>query len=621
MNTPMSVELEEVRNFLAEHDPFMHLDQDVLDSLPSDMDLHYVRRGDTIITAGAPNNSLWVIRSGAIDVLDEHGILLDRREAGRSFGYSTMVGSPESQYTMIAVEDSLLLALPRPAFDRLAARSPELVRSYSGQSARIRAAAQQLHQESNADVLRTTLGEFAIKNPANTTPSTSIRAAAQRMQRDNVSSLLIINEQDALVGIITDRDIRRSVAEDIAADQPVESIMATDLITATSDTLVFEAMLLMTEKLFHHLPIVDEGKVTGIIASADIMRLMQHDPIYLAADLSRRRSPEEMRAVYDSAHQVAISFIERGASPSDVTGLLTVVADNMARQLLRLAEEQLGPPPVPYAFVVLGSQARKEMGLASDQDNALILDDLFDAELHSTYFTNLTQYVCEGLATAGQKLCPGDMMASNPQWRMTQSQWAAQFHDWVTAPDGDALLYAQTFFDMRAIHGELSLGTTVHARAIESAQGSPRLHAHLAALAARREPPLGFFRGLVVDRHGEYKNTLDVKKGGTAALVQIARLFAIVGGHQALGSKARLAAAAGGAVSAASAENLEATREFLGSVTLRHQAEQVRAGQEPDYHIAPGKLSKPDREYLRYAFQAIKSMQNSLNLKYPVRSI
>src|SRR5699024_8949050 len=136
---------------------------------------------------------------------------------------------------------------------------------------------------------------------------TSIRDAAATMQRENVSSLLVIDTHGALHGIITDRDLRRCVAEGTDPTGPVSSIMATNLTTATSDTLVFEAMLLMTEKMFHHLPIVDNGQVTGIIASADIMRLLQNDPIYLTADLTRRRTPEEMRHVYDSTHQVAAS--------------------------------------------------------------------------------------------------------------------------------------------------------------------------------------------------------------------------------------------------------------------------------------------------------------------------
>ena len=618
----MTVELDEVRDFLAASDPFAQLPTNELSGLPRHMSMRYVRRGDTIISAGQPNDMLFIIRSGAVDVLDGEGTLLDRRDAGRSFGFSTLMGDNTCRYSMIAVEDTLLLTMPREPFVELAERNPELARFFSGQSARMRAAAAQLRQESSSDVLRTQLGDFKIPNPATVTPDTTIQDAARIMENRNVSSLLV-SRDGGLEGIVTDRDMRgRVVANNMDVTLPVTEIMTPNPRAVTSDTLAFEAMLIMADMRIHHLPVVDEGAVTGIIASADIMRLLRHDPIYLTADLSRRTTPEDMREVYESAADVAVRFIERGASAEEVTGLLTVAADSLARRLITLAEEQLGPPPVPYAFVVLGSQGRRGMGLASDQDNALILDDSYDPDLHGDYFKNLADYVCTGLDSAGQVLCPGDMMAMNPDWRMTVTQWTNTFHTWITAPEPEALLHAQTFFDMRAIHGALELADNVHTTAVNMATHSGRLHAHLATLAARREPPLGFFRGFVVDRSGDYANTLDVKKGGTAAIVQMARLYALSAGIDAVGTRLRLqSAASAGAVSERGAEDLIDAFDFLTTIALRQHAEQLRRGQKPNYHIDPKELGKLDREHLRDAFQIIKGMQSALSTQYPVRSM
>lgn len=620
----MNVELDEVRRFLAEHHPFHSLDPEILDTVPGSMTMRYVRKGTTLIRAGEPNDYLYVVRSGAVDVMDADDVLLDRRDTGRSFGYSTLVTESTSKYTIVTVEDSLLLLMERQAFAELAASSPELVRYYSGLSARIRAEAQQLHGESFSDVLRTRLDNFAIPNPAHIAPEITLQESARIMGDKNVSSLLVMDNgslDGELLGIITDRDMCKAIAQAIDPATPVSELMTREVHTASPDQLVMEAMLVMAELNIHHIPIVERGRTTGIIASADVMRLLQANPMYFAGDLGRKNSQEEMREVYDDAQRVALRFIERGASADEITSLLTVVADSMARRLLHLAEEKLGPPPVQYAFVVLGSQGRKEMGLASDQDNALVLSNEYDLITHGEYFAQLSEYVCHGLDTAGQVLCPGEMMASNPEWRMTASQWADTFHQWITAPEPDALLYAQTFFDMRPIHGDVQLAESVHAQAVATAQNSSRLHAHLAALAARREPPLGFFRGLVVDRSGDYRNTLDVKKGGTAAIVQMARLVSITAGKDALGTLKRLERAKDAGLSARSASDLTDAFTFLNNITLQHQAEQIRQGEMPDYHIAPGRLSKMDRENLRDAFQIIKSMQNSLNLKYPIRSI
>ncbi|RNE48341.1 DUF294 nucleotidyltransferase-like domain-containing protein [Corynebacterium alimapuense] len=618
----MTVELDEVREFIADFEPFIRLPAKELDQLPGRMNIHYVRRGEEIIALGQPNDKLYVIRSGAVDVLGNDGVLLDRRDAGRSFGYSTLVGDNACQYSMIAVEDSLLLTLPRAEFGGLIERNPDIERFYSSQSRRIHAAADELREDTSADVLRTRLADFKINDPVSIGMDSTIKQAAVVMEENRVSSLLITTD-GRLNGILTDRDLRgRVIAQGLDINRPVTDVMTASPRTVNSETLAFEAMLLMAELRIHHLPIVDEGQLTGIVTTADVMRLLRNDPIYLTADLSRRNSPEELVDAYSSASEVAARFIERGASAEETTGMMTIAADALARRLLTLGEERFGAPPVSYSFVVLGSQGRREMGLASDQDNAMVLSDDYVESEHGEYFAELSEFVCRGLDTAGQVLCPGDMMAMNPQWRMTASEWMDTFHLWVTAPSPDALLHAQTFFDFRSIHGDSELADAVHSNAVGMAHGARRMHAHLASLAARREPPLGFFRGLVVDRSGEYANTLNVKKGGTAGIVQMARLFSLTAGVQAVGTRRRLSeAAAAGAVSQKGALDLLDAFEYLRTITLRHQAQQVREKVVPDYNIDPNRLSKMDREHLRDSFQIIKNMQNALATKYPVRSI
>lgn len=299
MTTP-SVEVEEVLRFLAQYEPLSRLPADALSSLTAGIEIHYARKGEVLIHWGEVNDAMGVIWSGAVDVMDEDGILLDRRDVGQSFGYSTLVSEPQSNYQMEAVEDSLILMIPREAFAPVAEEFVEFERYYSGLSVRIRVAADQIRHDSGSDVLRTRLGDFAITDPAQTASSTTLQQAAVLMGQRRVSSLLIIDDA-SLRGIITDRDMRVAVAKNVDGSRPVAEVMATNLVTVHSDTLVFEAMLIMAEKDIHHLPLVDHGEVTGIVAAADIMRLMQHDPLYISGDLSQQNTPEEMREVFSAA--------------------------------------------------------------------------------------------------------------------------------------------------------------------------------------------------------------------------------------------------------------------------------------------------------------------------------
>lgn len=621
----MKAELDDVLDFLNTCEPFAHLPEDTLRELPAAMDMHYVRRGETIIATGDTNDQLYLIRSGAVDVLGPEDILLDRRDAGRSFGYSTLVGDGVDQpcgYTMIAVEDSLLITLPKKEFQRIATENPDVERFYSTQSRRISAAVDQLRENFSGEILRTKISEVMVEDPICISAEHSIQEAAQLMHNKRVSSLLI-TENNTLKGILTDRDLRsRVLAVGIDPQSALSVFMTEAPLTITPDTLAFEAMMLMAEYSIHHLPVVNaQGSIQGIVSTPDIMRLLRHDPIYLTADLSRRSTPEELRDSHQRAGQVAMRFIDRGASSAETSAILSTAADALCRRLLVLAEEELGAPPVPYTFVVLGSHGRREMGFASDQDNALVLSNKYREE-HADYFAALSEKVCRGLDQAGLILCPGDMMAMNPQWRMTASQWEDTFHQWVRAPEPDALLHAQTFFDFRPIHGEAELATAVHAHAVDMAVSARRMHAHLAALAATREPPLGFFRGLVVERSGEYVNTLDIKKGGTAAIVQMARLFALTEGVELLGTRERLEAVAGSkAVSQRGATDLIDAFDYLQTMSFRHQSRQLHAGETPDYRIDPSTLPRMEREHLRDSFHIIKAMQSALATKYPVGTI
>lgn len=620
----MSVEVEEVTGFLAEHEPFSHLPSDALTAISAFMTMRYIRRGTTVVEAGQRNDTLHVIRSGAMDVLDSEGGLLDRREPGLSFGYSTLVADPgvaESRYTTVAVEDSLILELPREAFQRAAAEHPDIERFYSLQTRQIRSAAQDLADDAATGVLRTPLRDVMIVNPQATAPETSIAAAAQQMREQAVSSLLI-TANGALRGIVTDRDMTgRVVAQSLDTSLPVSEVMTRDLRTVTPETLAFEAMLLMAELKVHHLPVLEEGKVVGVVAGADIARLLRVNPIYLTADFSRRTSREDLRDAYREACAVIARFLDRSGDFAEAAQMMTIAADSIARRLLELAEEQFGAPPVPYAFVVLGSQGRREMGLSSDQDNAMVLSNDYDPNQHGEYFANLARWVCEGLAEAGQAWCPGDMMATNPLWRQTAREWEDTFHSWITAPDADALLHAQTFFDFRPVYGDTALADEVHRTAVRMGGESKRLHAHLASLAARREPPLTFFKGLVVERSGDYARTLNIKTGGTYSIVQMARLYAIASGVDAVDTATRLELSAGVGVSKEGARDLADAFYFLRTLTLRHQGRKLRHGEQPDYHVDPKRLSKMDREHLRDSFQVIKRMQSALGNKYPVRSI
>ena len=217
----------------------------------------------------------------------------------------------------------------------------------------------------------------------------------------------------------------------------------------------------------------------------------------------------------------------------------------------------------------------------------------------------------------GYPRCPGDMMASNPAWRLTLTDWGAQFARWINSPDPEALLNTQTFFDMRPVYGDNALHARLAASVAAAAPRSARFLQQLATQAQAWRVPLGFFRDFTLTDSGEHRNTLDLKAGGIAAVVQMGRLFALSRGLTTVNTAARLReASAAGALSAQNAEDLVDAYDFILQVRLTHQARQLRAGAAPDSHVNPAELTSFEKRHLRDAFEIIRRMQGALGHVY-----
>ena len=130
-------------------------------------------------------------------------------------------------------------------------------------------------------------------------------------------------------------------------------------------------------------------------------------------------------------------------------------------------------------------------------------------------------------------------------------------------------------------------------------------------------PPLGFFRGLVLERHGEHRDTLDIKRP-ISAVVQLARIHALRSGSPALSTRRRLAAAAAdGTLDPDLATELRDALELMSYLRLHHQAAQARAGQVPDNNLAPAELTQRQRRHLRDAFEIVRAAQQNLSAHLP----
>ena len=605
----MGVELLEVRDFLAQHAPFDMLPPGALDQVPRQCTLRYARRGTVVLDVGERGSGLYVVRSGAVDVVDEAGGLVERVGTGVAFGMSSLLEGRATRYRCTASEDTLLLVLPPELFEALAREHAGFASFFAAtHHDRLSKAIGNLRQAaSGSTVLGTPVQDLVTLAPVATGPGATIEEAAAAMSQGGVSSILVVDE-GGLTGIVTDRDLRnRVLAVGLDPRRPVRDVMSSPVHTLREEAAAFEALLEMVSRGIHHLPVVDaQGRAVGVVSTTDLVRLENSNPVYLAADIGRQTT---LAAVVEQARRIPTvlgMLVERDVSAAEIGRVVSALGDAVRRRVVALVEAELGPPPAPYAWVVLGSAAREEEALSADQDHALVLAE----PDHGDWFARLADRVTEVLMECGWPRCPGDVMATNPRWRLPVDQWRQHFATWAAEPDRESVLQAAIFYDMRHLGGDPRL--TGEVRRMAAASATPRLIGHLGAQALRMRPPLGFFRGFVLERKGEHRDTLDIKRA-IAAVVQLARVHALQSGSMALSTHSRIAAAANaGVIDEGTAADLGDAFELLSYRRLHHQVAQARAGERPDNHLAPGDLSERDRRHLKDAFGIVRSAQQQL---------
>lgn len=487
------------------------------------------------------------------------------------------------------------------------------------QGNRLRGAVERLTRgdDTGINLLTVPLTELIARDPITLPPTASIQQAAKVMAERRVSSMLVV-EDDKLVGIVTDRDLRiRVLAAGLPYDRPLNEIMTPYPTTVPSSAYGFEALLAMARGNVHHLPVVDEGKVRGMITATDLLERRATSAVYLVGDIHKRRTPADLAEVSKLLPRILVSLVDANASAHSAGHVISAIGEALTCRLLVLAEESLGPPPVPYAWLAAGSLARFEQTALSDQDNGLLLSDDYDPEQHGEYFEQLARYVCDGLDACGYIYCPGDVMAMNPEWRQPLAQWKRYFDRWIEQPEPKALMLSSIFFDLRPLYGDFELFQQLSNHVLEKSKKNRIFLSYMTANAMTHQPPLGFLRNFVLIRDREHANTLDLKHNGVVPVVDLARIYALAAGLAPVNTRERLEAVAGaGELSTSGGADLLDALEFIGTVRLQHQARQIKRGEKPDNFVSPKVLSQFERKHLKDAFGVVRTLQSALTQRF-----
>lgn len=451
------------------------------------------------------------------------------------------------------------------------------------------------------------------------TSDTAVVDMARMMKMHNISGVVVV-EQERPVGIVSLRDLRNLIAEaaDTISGMAVREIMKTGLITICVSDPLFKAIFLMAKHSIHRLIVVDEQQqLAGVMTDTDLMRIQTRSPLYLVQEIESAGTIEQLLLIGRKMTGMLQYAVKTNADPRILIQLIAHFNDAFTRRLIVILDLCEGIRlPAGAAYLSLGSEGRQEQTLRTDQDSAVVYRDDLSAE-QIAELRRFAVRISAALESVGVPLCPGNMMASNPEWCHSLSEWKQLIEQWISRPDPESMVRFGVFQDLRVLHGEPDFEEELKRHICECSKRFTLFFPSMARAIVRFKPPVGMFGRLLVENKGDQRGKLDLKKGGLFALTRGIGLIALeagITGGTTWDKLERLHNLT--LVSDTDLETLWESFTFLIKMRLEKQLVAVSSGKIPTDFVDPLVLKEREREQLRAAFRGVDTLLHILKSRY-----
>ena len=626
-HSPSSSLLQNLRRELMRRAPFAQMAPAHVDRFIAEAQQAYFAPDELVLSPDTgPVGALLYVREGSIT--GRRG-LADVAGTAGSFEYlagdlfpvgAALAGRPVTA-TYTANDDTFCLLLPLPAMQALAAESAPFADflnhrvqqflSLSRRAVQAAWASQTLAEQS----LEARLGTLARKLPLACSPETPLAQALQQMHDRRVGSVLVVDAADAPLGILTRHDILgRVTLPQRPLTTPIREVMSAPIHALETERTLQEAALLMSRHGIRHVPVTEGGRLVNIVSERDLFAVQRLSLKQVSTQIRAAGDLTTLQVVSAQIRRFARNLMGQGVQARQLTELISHLNDVLVERLVHLVAARHGLDLGQACWLAFGSEGRGEQTIATDQDNGLVFAS-DQPEVDRPAWLAFAREVNEGLDHCGYPLCKGNVMASNPACCLTPAEWQARFDDWIGRGAPQDLLDASIYFDLRPVVGQAALAEPLRAFIVEQAARVPRFLKQMADNALARRPPLNW-RGGLDTTTVDGRAVLDLKLQGTAIYVDVARLFALAGGCDAVGTRQRLeAAAARLGVPAQEGESWVTGFEFLQMLRLRAQVGDDTGALNPN-QLEVAQLDDIDQRVLKEAMRVARRLQQRIELDY-----
>lgn len=561
---------------------------------------------------------LYLLMKGRVVIRRQDGVHFET-EPGELLGLSNYLDKSAYHSTATASGPVRLLAIEDEALKQLEGNYPAIADRISRVIAdriRTRSWRGQVEHGPLAQPVRN-----IMKSPLSTCHTgISLREAFQIMQERKIGSLGVLDKHDDLFGVLTYAGLAEALAlKGAEPDHPLDKAACDTPRTINSAAPIWQAHDLLSSYNTKYLIVTENDRPVGLVSQTDLLRSLITADTSLLERIDQSPDLATCRHHYDELYAYAEQCQQTNRYASQAVRLLSHAHLRIQRRVVELTlqqiEARLGPAPCRYALLIMGSGGRREMLLNPDQDNGLIIDDRETEPDKNTldWFKSFAEELNPALDQAGYILCPGDIMARNPMFRKTLSQWQQQFSHLINKPNMKGAIWSNIVFDFETLYGDDSLTYALRQHLLTGLQKKSGLLDYMVDHDAEGKPAIGLFNRLVTSDQDEDRGSIDIKRNGLRIIADAARVYALANSISQCNTLDRIKSLVHrGVLSADLADAVSFAFEELLDMILQNQIRQTRQQQPLDKRVYPEQLNEQQRSMLRMSMRAIKRIQDKL---------
>lgn len=631
---------ERILDFLKSFPPFNLLPKDTLLEIAKNVEIQYFEKDQIIFDQNdKPHEHFYIVYEGAVRLyrfVENKKHVVDICDEGDLFGLRPLIMKENYLMGAAANEESILYGIPIQLFQDIILNYPKvsqfLIASFATNTRDPFTDKHKGKLFANINAISKVENSFTetqtakyTQNPITCSPKTTIQFASKVMT-SNVINSIIVTDDNIPIGIMTDKDIRTKIGTGLfKITDSVEAIMTSPVITFPENITVAEAQLARLKHKVSHLCITKDGtnrtELVGILAEHDLSLIQGNNPFLLTKQIRNAKDAETLKYIRKKASELIQGYIEQEIPIYFVTKVISEINTAITKRAIRLSIKEIGvEPPVSYTWLALGSQGRKEQLLMTDQDNALVFENVPEENYTKTkkYFLEFAIKVTEKLNIVGFEYCPANIMASNPKWCISLKEWKSQFKDWIKHPTSEKILNSIIFFDFELIYRNEILYDKMSQSVFKYINKKPVFLGFLSKATLNNPAPLGFFKRFLLEADGENKDQFNIKSRAIRPLVDAARIFALYHNISENNTIARYEKLM--EIEPQNKDMFESCTNAF-KILLQFRTSQGLTNNDSGKFVDINNLSKADRLKLKSCFKPIKNVQESLKLRFNVSQI